>query len=229
MKTLHIPFSCWATSLFTTGVLIVSGCHKKPLFPAISLTVLDADGTPPQEGHAVLIRPIPLTDSANFLGWEPISDTLHWDEATGVVEWAHLRMPRHAHWSIFSPDPIDPTSVRRLRIPATCDDSVTLTVSLPYTIRIRLARTVGGQPLSYSIESSWGTPATSQLLCDLHSSSGSICAEGTLKVSALPTSLSLVRHHSSSLQSKVVAQATIQSIEGISNLNVEWSDLDTTP
>ena len=79
-------YSRWQQRLLCSllaGCLGAASCTEAPL--PCSLVVMDAHGHPPESGHVFLAMPNSLSDPSTVLGWTVVSDTLHWDQLTGMV------------------------------------------------------------------------------------------------------------------------------------------------
>lgn len=212
----------WVGCLLFGFVTSSAGCRPESHSP-ISLLVLDAFDEPPQEGFALLVRSSGWSNGNAPLTVEAVSDTLHWDALTGYVV-PPTPLPAHARWFVASPDPVDSGSWRHVLHPVEGQDTLRLSVSVPYWIRTRLGRTVGATPTGYSlvVESLEGEITLEEWP---HEHLQRHCA-GQLEAKSFPLTLHLRRHRGPDLPPLIVASKELDYQGSTTRLVAHWSDVN---
>jgi len=199
------------------------GCLPEDCAPP-SLVVLDAFGAPPAEGFVLLTQSTGMGNGNLPLAWESLGDTLHWDPATGHVT-ASQAIPSDAWWSVHSPDPIDGDLWRFARIEVATQDTVVLSIKVPFHMTARLHRTVGAAVAHYSLESS-SLKDSPTVLDSSTETAGTMESNGHILATSFPTTLSLIRHTSFPPTTRQVAKTEVEFTGSTTAIHVHWSDQD---
>lgn len=202
------------------GCLGAASCTEAPR--PCSLVVMDAHGHPPDSGYVVLAKPNNLSNSSSVLGWTVVSDTLHWNEGTGLVL-PHAAPPLGSHWRIHSPNPLAATGWRLLSIPISGADSCVLPIDLPWEVHVRAHRTLGHDIAGYDVHfSSDLNKVTTLAETDL--GRGTFHFKGTLRTHAFPVYMTLSRRFSQGNEKHLVAQTVFEYLPATPTLSCHWED-----
>lgn len=213
--------------LRAAGILVLAGsgigCLPEDCAPP-SLVVLDAFGEPPTEGFVFLTQSTGTSGGNLPLAWEVLGDTLHWDPVTGHVT-ATQAIPPNAWWSVHSPDPLDGSDWRNARVEVATQDTVCLTIEVPFQVTARLNRGLGAAVSHYSLESS-SRKDPRAVLETWEVTTGTVKTEGQLKATSFPATLWLVRHTSLPTSTRLVAKTEVEFSGSTTAIHAHWSDVD---
>jgi hypothetical protein len=206
--------------------LCALSCKVPTPNPTPSLVVIDVDGFPPTEGFVLLVKSTGLDENTPPLGVEVVDDTLHWNSETGTVL-PTQRVPAHAQWAVFSPDPLAPDSWRHVRMDVSGRDTCQMSSLLPVDLDLRLSRTLGSVPDGYSL-----------CFSDVHSQrpdtlplegfQGRVKVEVDIPFQRFPVRLSLLRHQGET-EPRVVASHIQESVPLHLPMRLHWFDRDEIP
>lgn len=202
------------------GWLGVASCTEAPR--PCSLVVMDAHGHPPESGYVLLAKPNNLSNASSVLGWTVVSDTLHWNEATGLVL-PHVAPPPGSHWRIHSPNPLQATGWRQRSVPVTGADSCVLPMEMPWEVHVRAHRTMGPDIAGYDVHFSSDLDEVT-LLAESHEGLGTFHFKGTLHTRAFPISMTLSRRFSQGNERPLVAQTEFEYLPANPTLSCHWED-----
>lgn len=198
------------------------GCTPKDQTPP-TLHVLDADGSPPAAGYALVVHS-PTLQSSTPWSWTAMGDTLRWNASDGVVVSPNAH--RASHWLICSPDPGYLNEWRRQLVPVSgAQDSCILPISIRCDVQLRAHRSVGCSVTGYSLHASHDHSA-SQLVDSSASTHGFIRLGGTISASQFPLTVALKRHVVGSTPEVEVASMNVHFDEESPSVQVHWSDGD---
>lgn len=220
MKSTHSLLQQPLRLALLAGWLGAASCAEAPR--PCSLVVMDAHGQPPDSGYVVLAKPNNLSNSSSVLGWTVVSDTLHWNEDTGLVL-PHADVPPGSHWRIHSPNPLPATGWRLLSVPFTGADSCLLPIDLPWEVHVRAHRSIGHDIAGYDVHFSSEMDEVTTLT-ETHLDRGTIHAKGILRTHAFPVHMTLSRRFSSGHGRLPVAQTTFEYLPAPTTLSCHWED-----
>ena len=220
MKSTHSLLQRPLRLALLVGWLGAASCTEAPR--PCSLVVMDAHSQPPDSGYVVLAKPNNLSNSSSVLGWTVVSDTLHWNEDTGLVL-PHAAPPPGSHWRIHSPNPLPATGWRLLSVPFTGADSCVLPIDLPWEVHVRAHRSIGHDIAGYDVHFSSDLDEVAPL-AETHVGLGTFHFKGILRTHSFPVRMTLLRRFSQGNQRHLVAQAEFEYLPASPTLSCHWED-----
>lgn len=185
---LHPWLSLLALLVWLTMLLQCSGCRPNSDLFDLSIAVVDAHGSAPDSGHALLVGEVSFGEETNPLDWLGLSDTLHWSPLTGKIDIDAV--PSNAsHLLISSPDPIQSGQWRTSCFPIFESDTCRLSVNVPYQILLRTNNTSNDVPPSLGIVAK--TAIDNEMTLHHIAQPGAYNLQGQMRVQSFPIHVEL--------------------------------------